>query len=52
MFKNQGIDTNKLEVRKKFADTSMHKKLRAKLEADGTENLYTAESFFDYFNMN
>jgi len=52
MFKNQGIDTNKLEVRKKFADTSMHKKLRAKLEADGTEHLYTAESFFDYFNMN
>lgn len=51
MFKNQGIDTSELEVREKFVNTSMHKKLRAKLEEDGTKQLYTAESFFNYFNM-
>ena len=49
--KNVGINLNKLEIREKYVDTSMHKKLRAKLEADGTKHLYTTESFFNQFNM-
>lgn len=46
-----GVEPKNLEVRERFVDTSLHVKLRAKLEADGTKNLYTTESFFDQFNM-
>ena len=49
--RNVGIDTKKLDVRERFVNTSLHKKLRAKLEADGTKQLYTTESFFNQFNM-
>ena len=49
--RNVGINPKKLDVRERFVDTSLHKKLRAKLEKDGTRNLYTTESFFNQFNM-
>ena len=51
ILKNVSINRKKLEVRERFVDTSLHKKLRAKLEADGTKHLYTTESFFNQFNM-
>ena len=49
--RNVGINPKKLDIRERFVDTSLHKKLRAKLEADGTKHLYTTESFFNQFNM-